>query len=127
MLFVAAGIAAVLALTPGLWLPAIPRLFGLVEANSEAIGTLADVVQVVDTVVTWGLWAATALLTYLGLRRLDAPEGGGGTTVENNPKSIRYSACRFSRAICVQSLATPARGRPYGGPSFSARVPISFA
>jgi hypothetical protein len=56
--FVIAGIAAVLALTSGRWLPVVPRLLGLIDANSRAIGTMADVVQVVDIVVRWGSTAA---------------------------------------------------------------------
>ena len=81
VLLVAAGIAAVLALTSGRWLPAVPRLLGLVEANSDVIGTMADLAQVVDIVVRWGLWGVTALLVYLGVKRLSATEGSGRTTV----------------------------------------------
>jgi hypothetical protein len=79
-LFVVAGIAAILALTSGRWLPEVPRLLGIAQANRESIGILADVVQVLDTVVRWLLWGAAALLVYLGFKKLGTVEGSGRTT-----------------------------------------------
>lgn len=89
-LFVAAGMAVILALTSGWWLPVLPTLFGIIEANSELIGAFADL----TTIVTPVMLAASALLWYLGFRSLknsnvgqapgqavDVSEGGRGAAV----------------------------------------------
>jgi hypothetical protein len=61
--FVAAAIAAVLAVTSGWWLPTLPTLFGAIEANSELIGALADLTQIVTFVMLvigpcWRTWVS---------------------------------------------------------------------
>lgn len=73
-LFVAAGIAAVLALTSGWWLPALPEFLGFVEDNSEVISPLLSFAQLVVPIV----WlVVSALLWYLGYRRLQSADTGG--------------------------------------------------
>ena len=72
--FVAAAIAAVLALTSGRWLPALPTLFGAIEANSELIGALADLTQI----VTFVMLVIGAVLAYLGFRNLRSATAGEG-------------------------------------------------
>ena len=72
--FVAAAIAAVLALTSGRWLPALPTLFGAIEANSELIGSLADLTQI----VTFVMLVIGAVLAYLGFRNLRSATAGEG-------------------------------------------------
>jgi tetratricopeptide (TPR) repeat protein len=88
--FVAAAIATVLAVTSGIWLSALPTLFGAIEANSELIGALADLTQI----VTFVMLVIGAVLAYLGFRNLrnatagvgvpqavNLGEGGRGTAV----------------------------------------------
>ena len=72
--FVAAGIAVVLAMTSGWWVPALPTLLGIVEANSNLIGALADLAQIV-TFVILALGAVLACLGYKNLRSANAGEG----------------------------------------------------
>lgn len=85
VLFVAAGIVAALALASGRWLPEIPKLLGLAQANREAIGVLANVVQVLNVAVRGVLWGTVALLVYLGFKRLGTTEGGGTTAADVAP------------------------------------------
>jgi len=72
--FVAAAITAVLAVTSGRWLPALPTLFGAIEANSELIGALADLTQI----VTFVMLVIGAVLAYLGFRNLRSATAGEG-------------------------------------------------
>ena len=58
-----------------LWLPALPSWFGVVEANSEVIGALADLAQI----VTFVMLAVGALLGYLGFRSLRSANEVEGT------------------------------------------------
>jgi hypothetical protein len=71
---VAAGIAILLALTTQWWLPALPTLFGAIEANSELIGALADLTQI----VTFVMLVIGAVLAYLGFRNLRSATAGEG-------------------------------------------------
>jgi len=71
---VAAGIVAVLALTSRWWLPGVPTLFGFMEANSEMIGALADLAQI----VTFVMLAIGVILGYLGFRSFQGASAGEG-------------------------------------------------
>jgi len=72
--FVAAGIAAVLALTSYRWFPALLVFLGFVEANSEVIEPLLSFAQLVAPY----LWlAVSALLGFLGFRRLQDANSSG--------------------------------------------------
>lgn len=66
MLLVTAGIAVVLALTARWWLPALPTLFGTIEANREVIGAFADL----TTIATFVMLLIGTILGYLGFRSL---------------------------------------------------------
>lgn len=72
-LFAAAGIAAALALTSRWWLPALPTLFGTIEANSELIDAFAGL----TTIVTSLALLVGAGLAYLGFRSFRGPDAGG--------------------------------------------------
>lgn len=61
-----------LALTSRLWLPAIPTLFGAIEANGDLIGAFADLA----TVATFAILLAGGVLTYLGYRNLQTANNG---------------------------------------------------
>ncbi len=69
-LFVAAGAAVVLALTTRFWLPALPTLFGVVQANRELIGAFADL----TTVATFAILVIGAVLAYLGFRSIQTSD-----------------------------------------------------
>lgn len=88
--FAAAGIVAIIVLTSQWWLPALPTVFGLIEANSELISAFAGLVNIAYVA---GL-LAVAVLGYLGFRSLqssnmgeepqqivDVSESGHGTAV----------------------------------------------
>jgi len=72
-LFVAAGITAVVALTSRWWLPALPTLFGTIEANSELIAAFADL----TTIVNFVMLPVVAVLGYLGYRSFRSSNAGG--------------------------------------------------
>jgi tetratricopeptide (TPR) repeat protein len=69
----AAGIAVVLAGTSRWWLPALPSLFGTIEANSELIGAFADL----TAIVTFLMLVVGIVLGYLGFRSLQTTNAGG--------------------------------------------------
>ncbi len=71
-LIVVGGIVVVLALTSRWWLPALPTLFGAIEANSELIAAFADL----TTIATFVLLLVGGALGYLGLRGLQAGNHG---------------------------------------------------
>ncbi len=73
VLFVTAGIAALLALTSSWWLPILKALFAAVGGPTEVIGFLADVAQLVPVV----LWLVTIVLGYLGVRSFRSANAGG--------------------------------------------------
>lgn len=62
----------VLALTPRWWLPALPTLFGAIEANGELIGAFADL----TTLATFVMLLIGGALAYLGVRNLQAGNAG---------------------------------------------------
>ena len=68
-----AVIVVVLALTAQWWLPALPSLFGAIEANRELIGAFADL----TTIATSVLLLIGGILTFLGLRSLQASSAQG--------------------------------------------------
>jgi hypothetical protein len=72
-LLMVAGAAAVLAITARWWLPTIPPLLGLVEANSEIIGTLADFADLLMFIIG----AVAFALGYFGLKKLRTADGEG--------------------------------------------------
>jgi hypothetical protein len=69
-----AEIAVVLALTARWWLPALPTLFGTIEANRELIGAFADL----TTIATFVIMLIGIILGYLGIRSLRGSNGEGG-------------------------------------------------
>ena len=69
----AAGIAAVLALTSRWWLPALPTLFGTIEANSKLIDAFAGL----TTIVTSLALLVGAGLAYLGFRSFRGSDARG--------------------------------------------------
>lgn len=71
-LIVAGGTVVVLALTSRWWLPALPTLFGAIEANHELIGAFADL----TTIATFVMLLIGAALAYLGFRSLQAGNDG---------------------------------------------------
>lgn len=86
-LFVAAGVAVMLALTSRLWLPAIPTLFGAIEANSDLIGAFADFA----TVATFVILLVGGALAYLGYRNLqnvdeEVEEQQAAAVVDHGPR-----------------------------------------
>ena len=107
-LFVAAGAAVVLALTSRLWLPAIPTLFGAIEANGDLIGAFADLA----TVATFAILLAGGALAYLGYRNLqtanDGPEAQRSAVVEDGGRG---------------AAAGDADRMPGGRPEAEARTP----
>jgi hypothetical protein len=72
-LLVTAGIAVVLALTAQWWLPALPTLFGTIEANRELIGAFADL----TTIATSVMLLIGIILGYLGYRSLRGSNSEG--------------------------------------------------
>lgn len=71
-LIVAGGTVVVLALTSRWWLPALPTLFGAIEANHELIGAFADL----TTIATFVMLLIGAALAYLGFSSLQAGNDG---------------------------------------------------
>lgn len=72
--FVAAAIAVVLALTSDRWLPALPTLFGTIEANNELISTLVDLTEI----TTFVMLVIGAVLAYFGFRNLRSASASEG-------------------------------------------------
>lgn len=72
-LFVIAGIAVAIALTTQWWLPALPTLFGAIQANRELIGALADL----TTIAKIPIGLISIILVYLGFRSLQGSNAGG--------------------------------------------------
>ncbi len=73
VLFGGAGLAVALALTSRWWLPGVPVLLGIVDANSETISVLADIAQL----VTFVMLAVGAFLGFLGVRSFRNSGAGG--------------------------------------------------
>lgn len=71
-LFVAAGFAVVLALTSRWWLPVLPALFGVVEANKDVITALASL----TTIATFVMLLVGGVLGYLGFKSLQNATAG---------------------------------------------------
>jgi tetratricopeptide (TPR) repeat protein len=63
----------VLALTAQRWLPALPTLFGTIQANRELIGAFADL----TTIATFALLLIGVISGYLGFRSLRSSNAGG--------------------------------------------------
>lgn len=72
-LFVIAGLAVALALTVRWWLPALPTLFGTIEANRELIGAFADLTTIAEVAIS----LIVVILVYLGFRSLQGSSAGG--------------------------------------------------
>ena len=62
------GVVVVLALTSRWWLPALPTLYGAIEATSELIGAFADL----TTIATSVMLMIGAVLTFVDLRGFQA-------------------------------------------------------
>ena len=70
--FVAAVISVVLAFTTGWWVPALATLLGIVEANRDLIGALADLAQI----ATFMMLVIGFILGFLGFRSLQSSNAG---------------------------------------------------
>jgi hypothetical protein len=99
--FVAAGIAAVLAVTSGWWVPALPTLLGIVEAKSDLIGALADLAQI----VTFVMVAIGAVLGYLGYRNLRNANAG-----EVARQAVPVSASKAPIRVDCRYVSRPTEG-----------------
>jgi tetratricopeptide (TPR) repeat protein len=97
-LLAGAVLTAALALTAGSWLPWLPVVFGFLEANSETIGVLADLAQIIE-VVGIGVALVLGVLGFRGLR-------GAGEEVVVSPGPV---------AEGERSVA----GRDFTGPIFT--------
>ena len=109
-LFVAAGTAVVLAVTSRWWLPALPTLFGAVEANSELIDAFAGLTDIVTSLVL----LLGAGLAYLGLRGVRAADAGGEARQANEADVGTPNLGTGSIPGAPKSLPPPPPGRVLG-------------